>query len=428
MTQTTVLAPGNGAASSSPIAVAAGATVAVGLFVASGSIPANAQFQLVRKTPGADLPISNALSAATPQYLLNTPGTYQVNRITGGSTLAAGKLTDNTYSYVVTATNSAGETIASNEQVIAATNSLNAITVSWAAVPGATGYNVYRGIGRGGENQMYSVGNVTSFVDVNGAPTSVTTPPTTNTTALASPVQSAGSSAVAGGSLASGTYYYVVTATNASGQTLKSNEISIATNKLATPSATSATPSTTGGTLVAGTYYYVVTALGASGETLKSNELSATTTGTTSSVALVWAAVPGAVGYRVYRGTIAGAENVYVAVGNVVTYTDTNAANTNGTPPASNTAVTATNINTVNWAAVTGATGYKIYRGTAAGAENVFYTVGAVTSFNDTGAASTNGTPPATNTTGLGAPVQSALAVSSPGVVTAASVGVFTDA
>ncbi|MDE2105243.1 MAG: hypothetical protein KGL39_48910 [Patescibacteria group bacterium] len=96
---------------------------------------------------------------------------------------------------------------------------------------------------------------------------------------------------------------------------------------------------TTGGTLAAATYYYKVTALGATGETIGSNEASITTTGTTSTVTLTWSAVVGATGYRVYRGTSAGGESVYYAPGNVTTYTDTNAASTGGTPPTANTAI-----------------------------------------------------------------------------------------
>ena len=68
--------------------------------------------------------------------------------------------------------------------------------------------------------------------------------------------------------------------------------------------------------------------------------------------------------------------------------------------------------NTVTWAAITGATGYRIYRGTSAGSEGVYYTVGAVTTFLDTGGASTVGTPATSNTASIGVPVQSAVATS----------------
>lgn len=56
---------------------------------------------------------------------------------------------------------------------------------------------------------------------------------------------------------------------------------------------------------------------------------------------------------------------------------------------------------TISWAAITGATGYKLYRGTAAGAENkLIATVGAVTSVVDDGLPGTTASLPVTNTTG----------------------------
>jgi hypothetical protein len=100
-----------------------------------------------------------------------------------------------------------------------------------------------------------------------------------------------------------------------------------------------ATTSTSGGTLGVATYYYKITALTASGETLPSNEQFVTTTGTTSSNTLSWSPVAAATGYRVYRGTATGAENVYYAPGNVTTFVDTGAASTGGSPPGTSTAV-----------------------------------------------------------------------------------------
>lgn len=114
------------------------------------------------------------------------------------------------------------------------------------------------------------------------------------------------------------------------------------TVSFAVPVLTSVTTSGTGGTLAAGTYYYVVTALFAAGESTRSNELSVVTTGTTSSNTVTWTAVSGATGYRVYRGTSAGGENTYFAVGAVTSFVDTGGAGTAGTPPA-----TSTLINTV---------------------------------------------------------------------------------
>lgn len=102
---------------------------------------------------------------------------------------------------------------------------------------------------------------------------------------------------------------------------------------LSFPTLTSVTTSTTGGTLAAGTYFYVVTAIFPQGESTKSNELSVVTTGTTSSNTINWTAVTGATGYRIYRGTTTGGQNVYYSVGAVTTYLDTNAASTGGSPP-----------------------------------------------------------------------------------------------
>lgn len=90
----------------------------------------------------------------------------------------------------------------------------------------------------------------------------------------------------------------------------------------------SALATAAGGTLGAATYYYTVTAIDAKGkETLESNEQSIAT-GASGKNTISWAAVPGAVGYRVYRGTAAGAENsVYVVAGGATTsFVDTGTA------------------------------------------------------------------------------------------------------
>ncbi len=95
---------------------------------------------------------------------------------------------------------------------------------------------------------------------------------------------------------------------------------------------TAATPSASGGTLASGTYYYRVTAIVGGVESVGSNEFAVTVTGPSGSVALTWLAVPSATGYNVYRGISSGGENVYYAPGNVTSYTDTNAASSGGSP------------------------------------------------------------------------------------------------
>ncbi|WP_346924990.1 hypothetical protein [uncultured Arthrobacter sp.] len=100
----------------------------------------------------------------------------------------------------------------------------------------------------------------------------------------------------------------------------------------AAPSITLGATATTGGTFAAGTYYWVVAATSASGDSLTSNEVSATVAANGTQV-LDWTAVTGATGYKVYRGSSAGGQNVLVTtLGAVATYTDTGAAGTAGSP------------------------------------------------------------------------------------------------
>lgn len=90
--------------------------------------------------------------------------------------------------------------------------------------------------------------------------------------------------------------------------------------------------STSGGTLSANTRYYVVTAIDSSGgETAVSNEVSITSTGSTSSNTLNWTAFSGAVSYKIYRGTAAGAENLYFTSA-TNSYVDTGGSSSNGYP------------------------------------------------------------------------------------------------
>jgi uncharacterized protein len=100
---------------------------------------------------------------------------------------------------------------------------------------------------------------------------------------------------------------------------------------------------TTSGTLAAGQYFYQVSALYGPNnlESLPSSEMSVTTTGTTSSNTISWNAAASSyqnqplTGYRIYRGTAAGNETGYYAPGNVTTFADTGAATlTTGLPVA----------------------------------------------------------------------------------------------
>lgn len=107
--------------------------------------------------------------------------------------------------------------------------------------------------------------------------------------------------------------------------------IFLVNNDRSTPTGLAATPSASGGSLATATYYYKVSAVDSVGETVGSSEVSAAVTGPNGSVALTWTAVPGAHSYRIYRGTTAGGQNVYYT-STTNSFTDTGAANSAGSP------------------------------------------------------------------------------------------------
>ena len=80
MPQSTVLAAGITAATSSDIVVAAGATVTVGIFSAvAGQMPGWLAFTIDQVTPGASNSIGS-LDGTRRQIVLAGPGTFRVNR------------------------------------------------------------------------------------------------------------------------------------------------------------------------------------------------------------------------------------------------------------------------------------------------------------------------------------------------------------
>jgi hypothetical protein len=109
-------------------------------------------------------------------------------------------------------------------------------------------------------------------------------------------------------------------------------------NQLAAPVQAAGSTVAVGGTVTDGDHFYVITAITALGETTKSNEIKVTAAGGNLSInTLNWGAVAGATGYRAYRGVVTGVYTTYIAFGAVVTGDDTGAAGTAGTPPTTNT-------------------------------------------------------------------------------------------
>lgn len=105
------------------------------------------------------------------------------------------------------------------------------------------------------------------------------------------------------------------------------------------PTITSTSTATTGGTLVAGTYSYRVAVMDSvGGETTASEpKAQAVPTGTsTNKVTINWGAVTGAAGYRVY-GRTAGVEELIATLGVVTTYDDLGSIVPSGEPKTQNT-------------------------------------------------------------------------------------------
>jgi fibronectin type 3 domain-containing protein len=295
------------------------------------------------------------------------------------------------------------------------------VSLTWDAVPGATGYHLYWS-------------NSPGVTKATGSPTANVTSPYTHT------------------GLANGaTYYYVVTAVNASRESAESAEVGATPQAPASGVPTGVTvtagngqvtiswsavtgatsynlywrntsgvtrlsgnriadvtsPFTHAGLVNGSTYYYVVTAVTASGESAESAEVGATPqvpapgapTGVTvtagnGQVTISWSAVTNATSYNLYFSTstgvtkttgtkITGVSSPYAhtALTNGTTYfyvvtavssagESPESAQVLATPVPAPTGVSATAGNgqvTVSWSAITGATSYNLYFGTSTG-------------------------------------------------------------
>jgi fibronectin type 3 domain-containing protein len=332
------------------------------------------------------------------------------------STTTAGS----TYFYVVTASNAGGISANSNEASVTlkpspatgltATETGYNVALAWNAPNGATSFTIYRSTSSGAGYSSLGSQAGTAFTD---------------------------STAPSGG-----TYYYVVTATNAGGTSANSNEASatilpspvagltatetgynVALAWNAAAGATSYTiyrSTTTGagytslgaqpGTTFTdstapsgGTYFYVVTATNAGGTSANSNEASAvikpspatalTATATAYNIALAWTGPAGSTSFTVYRSTTSGSGYASIGAPTAPSFTDatapaggtyyyvvtaTNAGGTSANSneasavikPVASTALTAVDTNqtiALNWTAPFGATSFTVLRGLSAG-------------------------------------------------------------
>lgn len=218
-----------------------------------------------------------------------------------------------------------------------------------------------------------------------------------------------------GGSLSGSsniTYFYKITALNAAGESLASSEVSRAGSTFTALSAPTAASGalTTGTDLNIGNYLYKLTVVTANGESTAGTEsATVTTTSGNQDVILTLPAVPtGATGFKVYRTLVNGASNSEALVtaggcsGTISSTTCTDNATdaqVTGASPGANTARTEQNNVTVTWTAVANATSYRVYRGTATGAESAYQTTTG-SPFTDTGAAGTAASTPTQSTIG----------------------------
>lgn len=89
MGQSTILASGTSAATSSDVTVAAGSVVSVGIFTSSGEPSQMGPLaSVVMDTPGGDITIKT-LSAEEPATVLSGPGTFRVVRPALSSAIGA---------------------------------------------------------------------------------------------------------------------------------------------------------------------------------------------------------------------------------------------------------------------------------------------------------------------------------------------------
>lgn len=79
MAQTTILAAGQTAATSSTVTVGEGESVTIGLFTATGPVPFAIELAVQVVTPGVPKGVAR-LTAANPTTVLAGPGVFQVRR------------------------------------------------------------------------------------------------------------------------------------------------------------------------------------------------------------------------------------------------------------------------------------------------------------------------------------------------------------
>ncbi|HZJ54372.1 MAG TPA: fibronectin type III domain-containing protein [Myxococcaceae bacterium] len=330
---------------------------------------------------------------------------------------------------------------------LSATPGSGQVSLSWAAPVGASGYQVKRSTVNGGPYATVGCSAGTSFVDTgltNGTTYYYVVAATYTGGPVAGGASANSSQAMAtpqagtpqpptGLTATPGNTQVSLSWTASSGATSYNvKRATVSGGPYTTVGNTGATSFTNTGLTNGTTYFYVVTALNASGESGNSTQVSATPqapvpqppTGLTATpgnaqVSLSWTASSGATSYNVKRATVSGGPYTTINSPGTTSYTDTgltngttyfyvvtavnasgesgNSSQASATPqgvaPAAPTGLTATPGNaqvSLSWTASSGATSYNVKRSTVSGGS--YATVGTTggTSFTNTGL--TNGT------------------------------------
>lgn len=136
--------------------------------------------------------ICRQMRAGAPIGGLTPPTGFTATPVVGGGTFAAG-----TFFWKITALTAAGETNGSAEATAAIVLNGSA-NLAWTAVPGATGYKIYRSTATGGSSVSPSLvttvvsGATVAFTDTGAATTAGAVPATNLTTAFATLTTAAG--------------------------------------------------------------------------------------------------------------------------------------------------------------------------------------------------------------------------------------------
>ncbi|MES2527358.1 MAG: fibronectin type III domain-containing protein [Bdellovibrionota bacterium] len=263
----------------------------------------------------------------------SSSGTYTttVSGVTS-SYAVTGLTASNLYYFTVRANNAVGAGTSNNSNevsgrtataaptTLAATAGTGSVSLTWVAASGATNYNVYRGTATGVYTLLTSAVAATNYTDstvVNGTTYYYVvrayngTESANSNEAVVTPIGSFSISATT-----ATTTTIQVTWGAASGATAYDVKYGTVSGTYTTTLTNQTSPYTITGLTGNTTYYIIVTARNASGGSVNSAQVSQITaiaaptglaaTGGTGTVSLTWTAVSGATSYKVYRGTVSG--------------------------------------------------------------------------------------------------------------------------